>query len=85
LLVLAFIEWIFTAYDLIQQRMIEQKPFLRLAAILGGVGAFALLSALLLQTRRAKARFPIGGPSNAPPASGFPVESRPPSNPPPDR
>ena len=66
LLVLAFAEWVCTAFDLIQERMARHEPFLRLALIIGGVGAFCLLAALLFQARRIKARYPVGGPA-APP------------------
>ena len=73
LLVLTSMEWVLTAWEDAQQRMAEQQPFLRMVAILCGVGAFAILAALLMQARRVKARYPIGGTA----AQGFPLEDPP--------
>jgi hypothetical protein len=57
-LALACVLWLLTAWDLMQQRMANYEPFLRMALILGGVGAFCLLAAALLQTSRIKRAFP---------------------------
>ena len=51
-LVLGAVEWIWTALILVQERMAEGRPWIRLAAILGGVALFTLGSAVLLTRRK---------------------------------
>ena len=57
LLVLGCVEWVLTARELMGERMAEHRPFLRMIMILGGVGAFCLVAALLLETQRVKRRY----------------------------
>lgn len=51
-LVLGAIEWVRTALVLVQERMAEGRPWLRLALILGGVALFTATSALVPMRRR---------------------------------
>jgi hypothetical protein len=57
LLVLGFVEWLRTTNALIRMRLMEDREWKRAAIILLSVGVVALLSALLLQTRRARQHF----------------------------
>ena len=51
-LVLGAIEWIWTALVLVQERMAEGRPWLRLAMILAAVAVFTAASALAVMRRR---------------------------------
>lgn len=51
-LALGTIEWLWTAAMLIQERMVEGRPWLRLAAILGAVAVFTAASAWAVQRLR---------------------------------
>lgn len=51
-LALGAIEWMWTALVLVQERMAEGRPWLRLAMILGGVALFTAASALVPMWRR---------------------------------
>ena len=52
--------WIWTTIDLVQLRIAEERPYLRLVLILGGVALCTLLSALAFQTRALLARYKAG-------------------------
>jgi hypothetical protein len=58
LLILASIEWAFTAFAILQERMQSHSPFLRATIIFLGVGAWTLLSAALLQASAVLKRYP---------------------------
>ncbi|HOF86776.1 MAG TPA: hypothetical protein PLZ36_01560 [Armatimonadota bacterium] len=49
--------WAQVAWGIAQQRLALGEPYLRMAVILGGVAAVALLAAVLIQTRRARRHF----------------------------
>jgi uncharacterized membrane protein HdeD (DUF308 family) len=51
-LVLGALQWLWTTAMLVQERMQEGRPWIRLAAILGAVAAFTALSALALERLR---------------------------------
>ena len=53
-LVLGALEWVWTAYLLIQQRMAEGLPWTRLAVILGVVAIWTAASALAMQRVRVR-------------------------------
>jgi hypothetical protein len=53
-------EWARTAFVLIQSRREEGEPFLRLAAILGGVAVATALCLLVFRSRRARQHFRLG-------------------------
>jgi hypothetical protein len=61
LLFLGALEWLHSAITLVQARSAAGQPFLRLASILGAVFLLTALSALVVQTRRLKAYFKLGG------------------------
>lgn len=50
-LVIGTVEWLWTLFVLVSQRMEAGAPATRLVLILGGVAAFTLLSALAFETR----------------------------------
>ncbi len=56
-LVAGSVVWLWTAYDLVAQRIALGQPWTRLAAILGGVGLFTLASAFVFRHPRLRARF----------------------------
>lgn len=60
-LVLGAAEWVRTLYAGVQQRVLDGQPYQRMVYILGGTALFTVLAALLLQTRRARARYPRAG------------------------
>jgi hypothetical protein len=66
-LLLAAIEWLRLTVALVLARQAMGEPFLRLALILGGVALFTAISALVLQTKRVRARFRL---SSVPPPVG---------------
>ena len=53
-------EWARTAFVLIQARREMGEPFLRLAAILGGVAAATALCLLVFRSRRVRQHFRLG-------------------------
>lgn len=53
-LVLGSCLWAWTAWRIAQFRMAEGKPFFRMLVILGGVGLFTLVSAVLLPRNYAR-------------------------------
>ena len=57
LLGLATLVWTWTAYELAQQRMQEQEPWIRAVAILLGVAGFNLLALVLLQSGPVNRRY----------------------------
>ena len=56
-LVLGALEWVRTLVSLVQLRMALGQPYTRMAVILGAVALVTLLSALVLETRRLRARY----------------------------
>ena len=56
-LILAGVEWAFTAQALIEQRTQEYTEWHRAAAILLGVAAFNVLAAALFKTQRLRTRY----------------------------
>lgn len=56
-LVLGALEWVRTLVSLVQLRAMLGQPWTRMAVILGSVALVTLLSALLLETRRVRARY----------------------------
>ena len=61
LLLLGALEWLRSAIELVQARTEAGQPYLRLALILCAVLLLTALSALVVQTRRLKAYFKLGG------------------------
>ena len=59
-LVVGTLEWARTAFILIQARREMGEPFLRLAAILGGVAAATALCLLVFRSRRVRQHFRLG-------------------------
>ena len=60
-LILAALEWLFTACIIAQQRQEEGRPWLRAAVIVISVAGLNLVSAMLFQTRRLARRYKING------------------------
>lgn len=56
-LMLGALEWVWTAAMLVQQRMAMDRPWTRLAVILGVVTLLTALSALALRSARAREHF----------------------------
>ncbi len=56
-LVLACVEWLWTALLFVQQRLAFDRPWLRLALILGGVALASAASALVFRHRRLRERY----------------------------
>ena len=56
-LLLGAFEWITTTLYFVSQRQAEGEPYGRMVLILGGVAAFTLASAFLLETSGARRRF----------------------------
>lgn len=56
-LVLGALEWLRATFMLVQERAALRGPVLRLSLILGGVAAFTLAGAWLVQARRARSHF----------------------------
>ena len=56
-LVLGALEWVRTLVSLVQLRMALGQPYARMAVILGAVALVTLLSALVFETRRLRARY----------------------------
>lgn len=63
-LALGTLEWSRSAGEILHERLLEGQPYARMLVIMYGVAAFGALSALLLQSRRIKRRFPppVGDP-----------------------
>lgn len=59
-LVAGALEWVWTAFGLIQQRMALGQPWSRLALILAAVALFTAAAALVFRHRRLRARFALG-------------------------
>lgn len=57
ILLLAAIEWFFTAYAIAQKNQEEGRPWLRAAVIVISVAILNLVSAALFRTRRLKSRY----------------------------
>jgi hypothetical protein len=67
LLILAALEWVRTAADLVAARQAQGQDWLRAALILGGVTLFTLLSILVFHTKQARRYYaapPIGPRTN---------------------
>lgn len=59
-LVAGALEWVWTAFGYIQQRMALGQPWGRLALILAAVALFTAAAALVFRDRRLRARFALG-------------------------
>ena len=59
-LVAGALEWAWTAFGLIQQRMALGQPWSRLALILAAVALFTAAAALVFRHRRLRAWFALG-------------------------
>ena len=59
-LIIGALEWIHTLYELVQMRMAQGAPIVRMAAILGVVIVVTIASALLFQTRTMKQMYGLG-------------------------
>jgi hypothetical protein len=59
-LVAGALEWVWTAFGYIQQRMALGQPWSRLALILAAVALFTAAAALVFRHRRLRARFALG-------------------------
>jgi len=53
------IEWVWTAFGYVQQRMVLGQPWQRLALILGLVALFTAAAGLVFRHRRLRARFAL--------------------------
>ena len=62
-LVLGALEWLWTAWWLVQQRLALGQPWLRLAFILGVVAVFTVASALVFRSAALRARYGRAAPS----------------------
>lgn len=60
-LIVGALEWAHTLYQLIQMRMAQGAPFMRMAAILGVVILITVISAFLFQTKTMKQTYGLGG------------------------
>jgi ABC-type dipeptide/oligopeptide/nickel transport system permease component len=56
-LVAGAVEWFWTAFALVQQRIALNQPWLRLALILGAVALLTAASALVFRTARLQSRY----------------------------
>lgn len=65
-LVLAAFEWILVLRGVIQERVVDGRPYRKSVFILGGTAVFTLLAAGLYQTPRLKAHYRTGGLRAAP-------------------
>ncbi len=54
------LEWAWTAYAFVQQRIAMGQPWTRLALILGAVTLLTAASALVFRSERLRARFALG-------------------------
>ena len=69
LLVIGALMWVAAAVDIVDARQAAEREWVRAAVILGGVAAFYVLAALLLQGRRMRAYYvPEDEPAPAPEA-----------------
>lgn len=59
-LVLGALEWLWTGLGFVQARIAQGLPWLRLAAILGGVALFTAAAALVFRHPRLRARYGLG-------------------------
>lgn len=75
-LVLGALEWIRTLADLVAVRQALHQPFLRMAAILGGVALLTAASALVFRARGVRTHFGFG-PSSDGDRLGMPASSPP--------
>jgi hypothetical protein len=60
-LLLAALEWILVLRSVIQERVVDGRPYRKSVFILGGTAAFTLLAAGLYQTPRLKRRYSPNG------------------------
>jgi hypothetical protein len=65
LLLLGSLEWIRTMMGLMAERKSLGQPWIRMAAILTGVALFTAASALSLQGKRMRERYPRPGPGRS--------------------
>ena len=59
-LLLGALEWLWTAFALVQQRLAQGQPWLRLLLILAGVALLTAAAALVFRHPRLRARFALG-------------------------